>query len=115
MITHLDKQITSAIKNLIRRNGGEIHGFWPEIANKLACEINGVPDDYIIEKYKEHLRNLGLKYFFEDHPDIYFMRSMDGELNFIDRKEVYTACECTVRREPGCDPVIEWREVDRNG
>lgn len=115
MMTHLDKQITSAIKNLIRRKGGEIHGFWPEIANKLACEINGVPDDYIVQKYEERLRTLGLKYFFEDHPDIYFMRSTDGELNFIDRKQIYTTDEITVRKVPGRSPVIEWREVDRNG
>lgn len=114
-MTSLDQQITSAIKNLIRRNSGEIHGGWPEIADKIAVEINGIPDDYLVKKYEEHLRTLGLKYFFEDHPDIFFIRSADGELNFIDRIEVYTACEVTVRREPGCDPVIEWREVDRNG
>ncbi|MNJ77494.1 hypothetical protein D3C77_750040 [compost metagenome] len=57
------------------------------------------------------MRNLGLKYFFEDHADIYFMRSLNGELNFIDRQLVYTACECTVHREPGCTPVLTWREV----
>lgn len=111
----LDKRITSAIKNLIRKNDGEIHGFWPEIADKLACEIGGMPDDYIVQKYEEQLRTLGLKYFFEDNPDIYFMRSTDGELNFIDRKQIYTTDEITVRQVPGCDPVIEWREVDRNG
>jgi hypothetical protein len=114
-MNQLDRQITFAIKNLIRKNQGEIHGFWPEIADKLACEIGGCPDDYIIRKYDEHLRELGLKYFFEDHPDIYYCRGMTGELNFIDRSIVYTACEVTVHKEPGCDAVIEWREVDRNG
>lgn len=114
-MTPLDQQITSAIKSLIRRNGGEIHGFWPEIADKIAVEINGMPDNYIVKQYDNHLRTLGLKYFFDDNPDIYFMRSADGELNFIDRKEVYTPCECTVHRVPGCEPVITWREVDAYG
>jgi hypothetical protein len=88
-MSNLDKQIVSAIKILIRRNGGEIHGFWSDIADKIACQVGGNPDDYIVQKYEEYLRNLGLKYFFEDHPDICFMRGMQGELNFIDRKLVY--------------------------
>ena len=85
----LNKQIISAIKVLIRRNGGEIHGFWPEIADTIACQVGGNPDDYIVQKFEEHLRNIGLKYFFEDHPDIFFMRGVAGDLNFIDRKLVY--------------------------
>lgn len=88
-MTPLDKQIVSAIKTLIRRNEGEIHGFWPEIADAIACELNGVPSAYIVKQYNDHLRNMGLKYFFEDNPDIYFMRGMNGDLNFIDRKLVY--------------------------
>lgn len=111
----LDRQIVFAIKNLIRKNDGEIHGYWPEIADKLACEIGGMPDEYIVKKYEDHLRELGLRYFFEDHPDIVFMHSMTGELNFIARKLVYTACEVTVHKEPGCEPVIRWREVDQHG
>jgi hypothetical protein len=107
----LDKQITCAIKNLIRKNQGEIHGHWADIADRLACEIGGMPDDFIVQKYEEHLRNLGLKYFFEDHPDVYFMRSMNGELNFIDRSQCFTTDECTVTKALGCPPVIEWREV----
>lgn len=114
-MTPLDKRITSAVKNLIRKNDGEIHGFWPEIADKIACEVGGMPDNFIVMKYEDHLRSLGLKYFFEDHPDIYFLRSTDGELNFIDRSQVYTACEVTVHKVPGCPPVIEWREVDKHG
>lgn len=107
----LNKQIISAIKTLIRRNGGEIHGHWADISDQIACAVGGDPDDFIVQKFEEHLRNLGLKYFLEDHPDIHFMRSMDGELNFIDSKLVYTACEVTVHKEPGCEPVITWREV----
>lgn len=84
----LDKQITSAIKTLIRRHGGEFHGYWPDIADKIACEIGGDPSDFIVKQYENHLRNLGLKYFFEDHPDIVFMRGVAGDLNFIDRKLV---------------------------
>jgi hypothetical protein len=111
-MTPLDRQITSAIKVLIRRNQGEIHGFWPDIADRIACEIGGEPSDFIVKKYEEHLRVMGLKYLFENHPDIYFMRSsVTGELDFIDRSQVYTACECTVHKEPGCEPVITWREV----
>ncbi|VVO88017.1 hypothetical protein PS903_02131 [Pseudomonas fluorescens] len=109
-MSNLDKQITSAIKVLIRRNGGEIHGFWPDIADKIACEINGEPDGFIVKKYEEHLRSMGLKYLLENHPDIDYMRDrITGELNFVDRKLVYTACEVTVYKEPGCEPVIEWR------
>jgi hypothetical protein len=111
-MANLNQQIISALKNLIRKNGGEIHGHWPQIADKLACEIGGNPDDYIVQKFEQHLRELGLKYFLEDHPDIYYMRGMTGELNFIDRKLVYVASECTVHKEPGCEPVITWREVD---
>ena len=111
-MTPLNKQIVSAIKTLIRRNEGEIHGFWPDLADQIACEIGGDPDDYIVGKYEEHLRSMGLKYLFENHPDIDFMRDgVTGELNFVDRKLVYVASECTVRREPGCEPVITWKEI----
>lgn len=110
-MTPLDKQIVSAIKTLIRRNGGEFHGFWPEIADAIACEINGVPSDFIVKQYDDHMRNMGLKYFLEDHPDICFIRGMNGDLNFIDRKLVYTASEVTVHKAPGCEPEIEWRDL----
>jgi hypothetical protein len=88
----LNQQIVSAIKTLIRRNGGEFHGHWPDIADQIACAVGGNPDDFIVQKFEDHLRNLGLKYFLEDNPDIYFMRGMAGDLNFIDRKLVHV-CE----------------------
>ena len=100
-MANLNKQILSAIKTLIRRNNGEIHGMWPQIADMIACEVGGNPDDYIVQKFEEHLRNLGLKYFLEDNPDIYYMRGMDGELNFIDRSLVYIASECTHNKQTG--------------
>lgn len=107
----LDKQIVSAIKTLIRRNQGEFHGFWPDIADKIACEIGGDPSAFIVQKYEAHLRELGLKYFFEDHPDIVFMRGVMGELNFIDRSLCYVTTEVTVHKAPGCEPVVEWRDI----
>jgi hypothetical protein len=88
-MANINQQITSAIKNLIRRHGGEFHGFWPDIADKIACEVGGCPDDFIVQKFEDHLRNLGLKYFFEDHPDVCFFRGVTGDLNFVDRKLVY--------------------------
>lgn len=89
MMSTLDKQIVSAIKTLIRRNQGEFHGYWPDIADKIACEVGGEPSDFIVQKYEDHLRELGLKWFFESHPDIFFVRGVTGDLNFIDRKLVY--------------------------
>lgn len=110
-MSNLNHQIVTAIKTLIRRNEGEIHGFWPDIADKIACEISGEPDEYIVKKFEEHLRGMGLKYFFEDHPDIDFMRdSITGELNFVDRKLVFTACEITFNR---LTKEITWKEVRR--
>lgn len=85
-MANLNQQIVSAIKILIHRNGGEFHGGWLDIADKIACEVGGQPDDYIVQQFENHLRCLGLKYFFEDHPDIVFMRGVAGDLNFIDRK-----------------------------
>lgn len=110
-MTPLDKQIVSAIKTLIRRNQGEFHGDWPEIADMIAVEINGVPSDFIVKQYDDHMRNMGLKYFLEDHPDIYFMRGMNGDLNFIDRSLVYDVTSVTVHKTPGGDPVIEWLDL----
>jgi hypothetical protein len=107
----LNQQIVSAIKTLIRRNGGEIHGYWPDIADKIACQIGGNPDEFIIKKFEDHLRELGLKYFLEDNPDIEFSRGVNGELNFIDRSLCYVATEVTVHKVPGCEPEIEWRDV----
>ncbi|WP_420170643.1 hypothetical protein ACN99C_11655 [Pseudomonas alloputida] len=110
---NIDKMVVTAIKNLIRRNDGEFHGFWPEIAELIAGEISGIPaDDFYVSKYDEHLREMGLKYFFEDHPDIVFFRGAFGDLNFVDRKLVYTVSEVTVHRAPGRAPVITHCEVD---
>ncbi|OPK06785.1 hypothetical protein [Pseudomonas sp. VI4.1] len=105
----LNHQIVSALKTLIRQNGGEIHGYWPDIADRIACEIGGDPDDFIVKKFEEHLRAMGLKYFFEDHKDIDFMRDwITGELNFVDRKLVFTACEVSFNR---VTKEITWKEV----
>lgn len=112
-MSNLNQRIVSAIKSLIRRNGGEVHGAWPDIANQIACEIGGMPDEFIVQQYEEHLRNLGLKYFFENHPDIVYMRGMSGELNFIDRSLTYVGTELTVVRKKGCAPELIWREVTR--
>lgn len=85
-MANLNQQITAAVKALIRHNGGEFHGYWPDISDRIACEVGGNPDDFIVKKFEDHLRNLGLKYFFEDHPDIIFYRDPLGEMNFVDRK-----------------------------
>ncbi|HBM65946.1 MAG TPA: hypothetical protein DD418_20915 [Pseudomonas sp.] len=110
--SNIDSMVVTAIKNLIRRNNGEFHGYWPEIAERIASEINGIPSDFYVSKYDGHLREMGLKYFFEDHPDIVFFRGWNGDLNFVDRKLVYTVTEVTVHRAPGCAPVITRREVN---
>jgi len=85
-MSNLNNQIVSAIKTLIRRNQGEFHGYWPEIADMVACEIGGDPSDYIVKKFEEHMRDMGFKYYFEDHPDICFVRGVAGDLNFVDKK-----------------------------
>lgn len=111
-MNNIDNMVVTAIKNLIRRNDGEIHGYWPEIAERIAGEISGMPaDDFYVEKYDEHLRMMGLKYFFEDHPGVHFFRGWNGDLNFVDRKLVYVTDEYSVHKVPGCEPVVTHHEV----
>lgn len=112
MSTNIDTMVVAAIKNLIRRNNGEVHGYWPEIAERIAGEINGVPSDFLSFQYDSHLRSMGLKYFFKDHPDVCFFRGTCGDLNFVDPNLVYVVSEVTVHREPGREPVITRREVN---
>lgn len=106
------KAILSAITTLVRRNEGEIHGDWDSITDQLLCEMGGPMDreNFILQEFEQYLRNLGLEQLTANSP-VEFIKGMGGELNFIDRSLVYTVCECTVHKEPGSDPVIEWREV----
>lgn len=111
-MNQIDKMVVTAIKNLIWRNDGEFHGYWPEIAELIAGEINGnSASDFLVARYDEHLRKMGLKYFFEDHPDVCYFRSPFGELNFVDPSLVYVTDEYSVHKVPGFEPVITHREV----
>lgn len=84
-MTSLDRQIVSAIVILTRRNGGEVHGFWPEIIEKIDDELSQFTDGEAMELFTSYVRNMGLKYVLEESP-VAFFRSTTGEINLVYRE-----------------------------
>ena len=88
MLTVFERQIVSAVCILVRQNEGEIHGSWPVIADKIACELGFTESGEIVEKMQNKLQEIGLEVLTAGSL-VAFFRSMNGELNLVDRTLVY--------------------------
>lgn len=90
MLTNFERQIVSAICILVRQNEGEVHGDWFSLADKIACEIGFTESTEIVLKMQDKLIEIGLETLTEHSPVVFF-KSLNGELNLVDRELVYEA------------------------
>ena len=88
MLTVFERQIINAMCILVKQSGGEIHGTWPVLADRIAYEMGFYPSGEIVEKMQNKLQEIGLEVLTAGSPVVFF-RSMNGELNLVDRDLVY--------------------------
>ena len=88
MLTVFERQIINAMCIIVRQNGGEVHGDMFSLADRIACEIGFTESTEIVLKMQRHLQEVGLEVLTAGSPVVFF-RSMNGELNLVDRELVY--------------------------
>lgn len=86
-MTVFNRQILNSICILVRQNGGELHGHWPLIADKVACDLGLSIEAYdeIAQKMQDHLIAVGLDHITAGSPVVFF-RSMSGELHLVSKE-----------------------------
>lgn len=84
--------LSNALRRIVRRNGGEFHGSFWQVAEALQLEVGGIVCEEDVEPMKSHILNIGCEALVEGTDLVFFkMNDPRAPLNFVEKELFYDA------------------------